>query len=319
MVVSKRILRIGTRGSALALWQTNHVALLLKEKFGYETEIIKIKTTGDKILDSPLAKIGSKGLFVKEIEVAMLEGRIDIAVHSAKDVPTEQPEGLVIAAFLKREDPRDALISKDGKTLAELPPGTLIGTSSLRRRAQLLHYRPDLQLVDVRGNVDTRLRKMREGQFEAIILAKAGLKRMGHESDITEVIDTGVMLPAVGQGSIAVECRLDDAEMLEVLKSISDYETEAGVKAERAMLRFLEGGCQVPIGAYGRIENGQLVLEGMIASLDGKRLYRDKIQGRPEEAEMLGETLGRRLYEAGGAQILAEIRAAAEEDREKSN
>lgn len=312
MGVSKRVIRIGTRGSALALWQTNHVASLLKEKFGYETEIIKIKTTGDKILDSPLAKIGSKGLFVKEIEIAMLENRIDIAVHSAKDVPTEQPEGLVIAAFLKREDPRDALISKDGKRLSELPEGTVIGTSSLRRRAQLLHYRPDLKLVDVRGNVDTRLRKMSEGQFDAIILARAGLKRMGHESDITEVIDTEVMLPAVGQGSIAVECRLDDDEMLEVLAAVSDAETEVAVKAERALLRFLEGGCQVPIGAYGRIENGKLVLDGMIASLDGSRLYRSRIEGKPENAEELGTALGRTLYDAGGAEILAEIRAAAE-------
>jgi len=312
MAVNKRIVRIGTRGSALALWQTNHVASILRERFGYETDIIKIKTTGDKILDSPLAKIGSKGLFVKEIEIAMLENRIDIAVHSAKDVPTEQPEGLVIAAFLKREDPRDALISRDGKLLVDLPEGTVIGTSSLRRRAQLLHYRPDLKLVDVRGNVDTRLKKISQGQFDAIILARAGLKRMGHENDITEVIDTDIMLPAVGQGSIAVECRLDDDEMLEVLRAISDPETEAAVRAERALLRFLEGGCQVPIGAYGRIEDGILVLDGMIASLDGSRLYRSRVEGKPENAEDLGAALGRVLYDAGGAEILAEIRAAAE-------
>lgn len=308
----KRVVRIGTRGSALALWQTNFVAQLLKEKFGYESEIVKIKTTGDKILDSPLAKIGSKGLFVKEIEVALLEKRVDIAVHSAKDVPTEQPDGLIIAAFLKREDPRDALISKDGLKLSELPEGTVVGTSSLRRRAQLLHFRPDLKLVDVRGNVDTRLRKMNEGQFEAIILAKAGLKRMGFENSITEVITTDIMLPAVGQGSIAVECREDDLEMVSVLKEISDFETECAVRAERALLRFLEGGCQVPIGAYGRFENGTLVLDGMISSLDGKRLYRGRKAGKPEDAEKIGIELAQELYEAGGKEILEEIRKAAE-------
>jgi hydroxymethylbilane synthase len=307
MRVSRKV-RIGTRGSALALWQTNHVARILKERFGYETEIIKIKTTGDKILDSPLAKIGSKGLFVKEIEIAMLEKRVDIAVHSAKDVPTEQPEGLVIAAFLEREDPRDALISKDRISLEELPKGTVIGTSSLRRRAQLLNFRPDLNLVDVRGNVDTRLRKMSEGQFDAIILAKAGLKRMGHESDITQVIDTSVMLPAVGQGSIAVECREDDEEMLSVLKQISHYETYVAVIAERALLRFLEGGCQVPIGAFGRVEEGKLVLDGMIASLDGKTLIRGRLEGDPEKAEEIGRELGSWLFDNGGKKILEEIR-----------
>lgn len=307
----KRIIRIGTRGSALALWQTNHVASILKERFGYEAEIVKIKTTGDKILDSPLAKIGSKGLFVKEIEVALLEGRVDIAVHSAKDVPTEQPKGLVIAAFLKREDPRDALISRSGQKLLELPEGSVVGTSSLRRRAQLLHLRPDLKLVDVRGNVDTRLRKMSKGQFDAIILAKAGLKRMGHESDITEVIDTDLMLPAVGQGSIAVECRQDDEEMLAVLKEVSDFETEVAVRAERALLRYLEGGCQVPIGAYGRVVDGELVLDGMISSLDGKKLFRSQRKGRPEDAERIGTELAEHLYRSGGAQILEEIRKMA--------
>lgn len=307
MRVSRKI-RIGTRGSALALWQTNHVAKILEDRFGYETEIVKIKTTGDKILDSPLAKIGSKGLFVKEIEVALLEKRVDIAVHSAKDVPTEQPEGLIIAAFLEREDPRDALISKDGISLEELPPGTVIGTSSLRRRAQLLNFRPDLKLVDVRGNVDTRLRKMSQGQFDAIILAKAGLKRMGHENDITQVIDTSIMLPAVGQGSIAVECREDDEEMLSVLKEISHYETQVSVVAERALLRFLEGGCQVPIGAFGRVQNGKLVLDGMIASLDGKTLIRGRREGNLEKAEEIGRELGSWLFDNGGKEILEEIR-----------
>ncbi len=307
MLMSRKIV-IGTRGSALALWQTNHVAEILKEKFGVETEIVKIKTTGDKILDSPLAKIGSKGLFVKEIEIALQEKRVDIAVHSAKDVPTEQPDGLVIAAFLKREDPRDALISKDGLTLENLPEGTVVGTSSLRRRAQLMHFRPDLKLVDVRGNVDTRLRKMHEGQFDAIILARAGLKRMGHDADITQIIDTSIMLPAVGQGSIAIECRADDEDILSMLAEIADADTMSAVKAERALLRYLEGGCQVPIGAYGRIENGKLVLEGMIASLDGSKLYRDREEGMPEEAEETGTKLAKRLYEAGGREILEEIR-----------
>lgn len=299
---------IGSRGSALAMWQTNHVAEMLRQKFGVETEIVRIKTTGDKILDSPLAKIGSKGLFVKEIEIALQEKRIDLAVHSAKDVPTETPEGLVIAAFLEREDPRDALISKDGSILSELPRGAMVGTSSLRRRAQLLHFRPDLQLVDVRGNVDTRLRKMNEGQFDAIILAKAGLKRMGHEGDITEVISTDVMLPAVGQGSIAVECRADDERILEMLAEINHPDTGCAVKAERALMRELEGGCQVPIGAYARIEDSRLVMDAMIASLDGKVLIRDRIEGSPDEAESLGRELARRLYQAGGSDILEEIR-----------
>lgn len=299
---------IGSRGSALAMWQTNHVAELLRNRFGVETEIIRIKTTGDKILDSPLAKIGSKGLFVKEIEIALQEKRIDLAVHSAKDVPTETPAGLVIAAFLEREDPRDALISKDGTGLAGLPQGAVVGTSSLRRRAQLLHYRPDLRLVDVRGNVDTRLRKMNEGQFDAVILARAGLKRMGHEQDITEVISTEIMLPAVGQGSIAVECRSDDEQILQMLAEINHPETGLAVRAERALMRELEGGCQVPIGAHARMENGRLVMDGMIASLDGKIMIRDRIEGSPEDAESLGRELARRLYEAGGGEILEEIR-----------
>ncbi len=300
---------IGSRGSALAIWQTNFVASLLAERFAVEAEIVRIKTTGDKILDSALSKIGSKGLFVKEIEIALQKGEIDLAVHSAKDVPTEIPEGLIIAAFLEREDPRDALISRNGYTLANLPSNSVVATSSLRRRAQLLHLREDLNLTDVRGNVDTRLRKMNEGQFDAIILAKAGLKRLGRESDITEVISTKWLLPAVGQGSIAIECREDDDIIRPMVESLAHFETMAAIKAERALMRALEGGCQVPIGALGKVENGQLKLEAMVASLDGRKYVRDTNFGDASRPERIGFELAEKLLGEGADSILAEIRS----------
>lgn len=303
---------IGSRGSALALWQANYVSTMLKSKFGVETEIIKIKTTGDKILDSPLAKIGSKGLFVKEIEIALQEGSIDIAVHSAKDLPTETPEGLLIAAFLMREDPRDALISRNGLKLDELPEGAIIATSSLRRRAQLLNLRPDLQLVDVRGNVDTRVRKMNEGQFDAILLAKAGLKRLGYENIITEIISTDVLLPAVGQGSIAIECRENDEKFLNMARELADENTTAAILAERSLMRTLQGGCQVPIGALGLKKRNTLALEAVVASVDGSRLVRSSLLGNLKQPEKLGVALAEKLLESGADEILREIRFISE-------
>ncbi|MCL5291621.1 MAG: hydroxymethylbilane synthase [Actinobacteria bacterium] len=308
----RRRLILGTRGSALALWQSNHVAARLTCEAGVEVELKKIKTKGDRILDAPLAKIGDKGLFVKEIENELLRGSLDLAVHSLKDMPTGIPAGLSLGAILEREDPRDALISRGGIPLDELPKGVAIGTSSLRRRAQLLKYRPDLKLVDVRGNLDTRVRKIEEGQFDGIILASAGLKRMGWEDRITERISPEVSLPAVGQGAIVVEVREDDAFMGELMKLLDHRETRAATLAERALMKRLEGGCQVPIGALGWLEGGALRLDGMVASLDGARLVRDSLEGDPAAPEDLGVALAERLLELGADDILAEVRAMAE-------
>ncbi|MDI6817605.1 MAG: hydroxymethylbilane synthase [Actinomycetota bacterium] len=303
---------LGTRGSKLALWQSNHVAATLKEKAGVDIELKIIKTQGDKILDAPLSKIGDKGLFVKEIETALLECEADLAVHSSKDVPTQIPEGLVLGAFLKRVDSRDVLIARDGKGLDELPAGSIVGTSSLRRIAQVLNRRPDLQIKDVRGNLDTRLRKMEDGEYDAIILAAAGLDRMGWNEGITERIATEVMLSAVGQGAIAVEIRDDDDDMRELMRHLEDAQTRAAVIAERALLRELEGGCQIPIGALGVIEGGKLKLDGMVASLDGTKMIRDVIAGDPDDAEALGVELANTLRGMGADEILAEVRAQVE-------
>ncbi|MCL6472782.1 MAG: hydroxymethylbilane synthase [Firmicutes bacterium] len=302
---------IGTRGSKLALWQSEHVAAILKEKAGVDVELQIIKTQGDKILDVALAKIGDKGLFVKEIETALLEGEVDLAVHSSKDVPTQIPDGLVLGAFLKRADPRDVLISKSGKGLDELPAGSVVGTSSLRRIAQVLNRRPNLRIKDVRGNLDTRLRKMEEGQFDAIILAAAGLDRMGWNQGITERISSEVMLSAVGQGAIAVEVREGDEDILELMKHLEDTKTRAAVTAERALLRELEGGCQIPIGALGVVENEALKLDGMVANLDGSKLIRSRIEGEPKDADRLGTELANKLKAMGADEILAEVRTEA--------
>lgn len=309
MIVTGKKIVIGSRGSKLAMWQTNHVAALLREKFGVETEIVRIKTTGDKILDSPLAKIGSKGLFVKEIEVALLEKRIDLAVHSAKDVPTELPEDLMMAAFLKREDPRDAIITRNDRSFKDLSEGAVVATSSLRRRAQLLHFRPDIKPVDVRGNVDTRVRKMNEGQFDAIVLALAGLRRMGKEENITEIFSSDIMLPAVGQGSIAVECRKDDKKVRSMLESIAHRESMIAVTAERALMKRLQGGCQVPIGALAAVSDGEIKLDAMIASLDGKKYIRRTLTGSSGDPDGIGIELADKLLSLGGREILDKIRA----------
>lgn len=300
---------IGTRGSRLALWQANFVAAQLKRLVSCEITIRKIKTTGDKILDSPLARIGGKGLFVKEIETALLNGEVDLAVHSMKDVPTDLPSGLVIGAMMPREDPLDVLVSRDGSTLEELSEGAVVGTGSLRRRAQLLHSRPDLIISDVRGNIDTRLRKMESGMFDAIVVAAAGLIRMGWSDRITMRIPADVCLPAVGQGAVGVEIREGDEEMAELAGAINHSKTFASISAERALLKKLEGGCQVPIGALGTVGESELKLTAAVANLDGSKLVRGSISGSPERAEEIGIALAERLLEQGAGEILEEIRA----------
>jgi hydroxymethylbilane synthase len=309
--MTKKKFILGTRGSKLALWQSEHVAAILKEKAGVDVELRIIKTQGDKIIDVALAKIGDKGLFVKELETALLDEAVDFAVHSSKDVPTQLPDGLTLGAFLKRVDPRDVIISKSGKGIDDLPAGSVVGTSSLRRIAQILNRRPDIVIKDVRGNLDTRLRKMDNGEFDAIILAAAGLDRMGWNSHITERISSDVMVSAVGQGAIAVETRSDDEDVRELMTHLEDPETRSAVIAERALLRELEGGCQIPIGALGVLDNGKLKLTGMVAGLDGTKLLKDTITGDPDDAENLGVELARKLVSMGADKILAEVRAAS--------
>ena len=303
---------IGSRGSKLAMWQTNHIADELRAKFDLDIEIKRIKTQGDKILDSPLSRIGDKGLFVKEIEAALSSGEIDLAVHSMKDVPTQLPAGLTIKAMTVRADPRDVLISGNGDSLADLPENAVIGTSSLRRQAQLMAFRPDFKMADVRGNLDTRLNKMAAGEFDAMILAAAGIDRLGYGDRITERLPAEVMVSAVGQGSIGIEVREDDQRTIGYVSGLSDADTFAAVTAERALMAALEGGCQVPIGAIGKIEGGVLRLSGVVAALDGSRVFKNEVTGRPEEATALGRQLARALADAGAADVLAEIRAQVE-------
>lgn len=264
-------------------------------------------TKGDKILDAPLAKIGGKGLFTKELEQDMLAGGIDIAVHSLKDMPTEVPDGLIITAITKRYDPGDAFVSNKVASLAELPQGAVVGTSSLRRKAQLLHARPDLEIRDLRGNVNTRLRKLDAGEYDAAVLAVAGLRRLGFGGRITEVLPKSMILPAVGQGALAIEAREDDAETRELVAFLNDEATVACAKAERAFLARVEGGCQVPVGVYATPEDGGLHVEAVIASLDGRRLYRDHVSGQVKDAEPLGTRLADKLLDMGGIDIMHEI------------
>lgn len=304
----KNELAIGTRGSRLALWQSEHVLSLLNKLTEKKIGLKKIKTTGDKILDSPLAKIGDKGLFVKEIEQEMLSGQIDLAVHSMKDVPTVLPEGLIIGAVLVREDPRDVLITSIANDILSLPEGAKVGTSSLRRRAQLLYLRPDLEIVDVRGNLDTRLRKLEEKEFEAIILAGAGVRRLGYQDKITFVIPEEQILPAVGQGAIAIEIRENDLEVNELVKQINHEETSLCVQAERALMKELEGGCQVPIGAWAKVENNRIHLNALISDINGIRILKASESAGLNEAHLLGINVARKLIEQGAKDILNEIR-----------
>jgi hydroxymethylbilane synthase len=309
ITVKKNKLIIATRGSMLALWQAEWIKSQLEELDpSLEIELNKIKTTGDKILDVPLAQVGGKGLFVKEIEEALLRGEADLAVHSMKDVPTELPESLHLSTITKREDPRDAFIAgKEIKSFSELPKGANIGTSSLRRICQLLNKRPDLKITQLRGNVDTRIRKLEEGEFDAIILATAGVKRLGREEKITEKLPIDVSLPAIGQGAVGIECRKDDEFTNNILKSLDHYETSVCVRAERAFLKKLEGGCQVPIAAYAQLKDGEIVIEGLVGSIDGKILLKDNLRGSPENAESLGTELAENLLSKGAKEILDEV------------
>lgn len=301
-------LRIGTRGSKLALAQSEWVkAKIEAEHPRVKVELVRIKTKGDKILDSPLSKIGGKGLFVKEIEDALLKGTVDLAVHSMKDVPAELPEGLDLAVFPKREDPRDAFVSARYTSIRELPEGATVGTSSLRRSAQLLRMRPDLRVVSLRGNVDTRLRKLDSGEVHAIVLAAAGLKRLGLSGRITALLSPKNFVPAVGQGILAVELRSQDRRARRLLAFLNDEETERIARAERAFLAKLGGGCQVPVACYGRIKKDGLHLEGMVAELDGTVILRKKNHGSGDEPEELGRRVADQLLAAGADRILDRI------------
>ncbi len=312
MAPAVRELVIGTRGSKLALWQAEWVHGRLRQlEPGLSVSLKRIKTTGDKILDTPLAAIGGKSLFVKEIEEALLRGEIDLAVHSMKDVPTYLPEGLEILSIPEREDPRDVLISRDGVTLDRLAAGARIGTSSLRRQAQLLNVRPDLSIQILRGNLDTRLRKLEAGEYDGIILAAAGIRRLGWTDRVTEYLSPDVCLPAIGQGALALEGRADDAFVRDVAARLDHRPTRMAVTAERALLERLEGGCQVPIAAHATIMGESLVMSALIAGVNGRRLVRDSIQGSVNEAHRLGIKLAERLLERGGDEILREIYGTA--------
>jgi len=303
-----RQLRIGTRGSQLALFQANWVKEKLEQAHSrLSVTLVKIKTTGDKIQDAPLAKIGGKGLFVKEIEESLLAKRIDLAVHSIKDVPTEFPEGLHLSVITKREDPRDAFISREGISLKDLLQGAKIGTSSLRRQAQLLHFRGDLQLIPLRGNLDTRLKKLKTLGLDGIVLACAGLRRLGLDEKITEILPTDISLPAIGQGALGIETRVDDEEVEEKIKFLNDRDSSIAVTAERAFLKKLEGGCQVPIAAFGQIVGLTLQIDGMVGTIDGKRLIRHHMEGPIEKAEAIGMELAEILLKKGAGEILEEV------------
>jgi hydroxymethylbilane synthase len=303
-----RELRIGTRGSQLALFQANWVKGKLEQAHSsLRVTLVKIKTTGDKIQDAPLAKIGGKGLFVKEIEEALLAKRIDLAVHSIKDVPTDFPEGLHLSAITKREDPRDAFLSREGISLKELPQGAKIGTSSLRRQAQLLHFRGDLQLIPLRGNLDTRLKKLKTLSLDGIVLACAGLKRLGLDENITEILSTDISLPAIGQGALGIETRVGDEAVEEKITFLNDRDSSIAVTAERAFLKKLEGGCQVPIAAFSRIVGSNLHIDGLVGTIDGKRLIRHHMEGPIEKAEAIGMELAEILLNKGAGEILEEV------------
>lgn len=303
-------IRVATRGSLLALAQTGMVVDLLKEvNPGTEFELHTFKTVGDKVLDVALSQIGGKGLFTKELEDALLDGRADMAVHSLKDMPTELPAGLVLGCIPEREDPRDVVITRDGVPFEELPAGALVGTSSLRRVAQLRAQRPDLQYVPIRGNVDTRLRKLDEGQVDALVMAAAGLHRAGFAERITEYLDPAYCLPAPGQGALAIEIRELDSRMGQIVGRIHDTATALEVIAERALLARLEGGCQVPIAAHAVFDRGHLHLEGLIASPDGSRVIRYEAEGDASRARTLGQTVADWLLEHGGREILDGLRA----------
>ena len=301
-------IRIGTRGSKLALRQSEWIKEQLEmHHSGIRVDLVKIKTTGDKILDTPLSKIGGKGLFVKEIEEALLESRVDVAVHSMKDVPAQLPKELMLSTFPPREDPSDALIAEGECRLDQLPKGAKVGTSSLRRGAQLLHFRPDLKLVPLRGNVDTRLNKLKSGNLQAIILATAGLNRLGLSNVITQTIPFHQLLPAVGQGALGLEVRRGDRGTIDLLDFLNHEDTQTAVAAERAFLKTLEGGCQVPIAGFARINGETLSFEGLVAELDGSKVYKETVTGRRDQAEAMGIEAAQTLLASGGGDVLRRL------------
>jgi len=305
---------IGSRGSQLALWQTDYVKTELEKRFPrVRFEVRIIKTTGDVILDTALSKIGDKGLFTTQIENALLSGEIDLAVHSLKDLPTTQPKHLRIGAVSARETPNDALISKHYSSLEDLPKNAKIATGSLRRKSQLLHFRPDLEVVEIRGNVPTRIEKFLASDLDGIILAFAGVHRLNLDEYIKQIIPADIMLPAVGQGVMAVEIRDNDSEIAAMIRALNDEATETCIKAERAFLRSLEGGCQVPIGGFAVLEKEEIFLQGFIGSLSGEKIIRDSMRGRIKDAENLGRSLAEKCLRQGAAEILDESRKAAQQ------
>lgn len=307
---------IGSRGSELALYQTNFVKDRLKKLFPDLTvEITIIKTTGDKLLDVPLAKIGDKGLFTRQIEQELLDRNIDLAVHSLKDLQTRQPDGLAIGAVLRRELPNDVFVSRKYNSIDELPDGSTIATGSLRRRSQLLNFRPDLQIAEIRGNVPTRLSRLASDGIDGMILAYAGMHRLGFDSQISQIIPFEVMLPAVGQGAIAVEIRSDDRAVEEIVQALDHSETRACVTAERSFLRVLEGGCQVPIGANARLLDGELVLDAFVGSLDGIACLRDRQKGSPDEAEAIGQMHAEAMMRMGANDLLSQARSDSDNSK----
>ena len=306
--MSPKNLVIGSRGSPLAMWQANWVkSQLLDLHEGLQVDIKIIKTSGDKIQDVPLAKIGGKGLFVMEIEEALLRNEVDIAVHSMKDVPMDLPFGLSIAVVTERENPFDALISRNNLSLKDLPKGAKIGTGSLRRISQLLHHRPDFEIMPLRGNIDTRLKKLETEGLDAIILAAAGLRRMGWGDRISEIIDSEIVLPAMGQGAVGIEARSYDTEVKSMLIGLDHEESFLALEAERAFVGVLEGGCQVPIGCYATLKDDELTIQGRVASLDGKTLYQWERNGRHCDAKKIGQELGRDILKMGADKILQEL------------
>ncbi len=301
-------IKIGTRGSKLALWQAEWVRSAIEGLGTHTCELVIIKTKGDKILDVPLAQVGGKGLFVKEIEEALLDGRIDLAVHSMKDMPSGIPGGLCIGAVPEREDPRDVLISKQGRPFSDLPKNARIGTSSLRRAAQLRHARPDIVILPLRGNLDTRLRKLESEDMDAVVLAAAGMRRLGLEERITEYLNEHIMLPAVGQGALCIEIRTDDPDIGPVISKLDHPRTRAVVMGERGFLNHLEGGCQVPIAAHGKIEEHTFTLRGLVAEIDGSTLIQKSLSGPASESEKIGIALGERLLSMGAGEILENMK-----------
>ena len=308
MTEKTKLVRIATRKSALALWQAEFVKAQLEHFHDdVHVELVPMSTQGDIILDTPLAKIGGKGLFVKELEQAMLDGRADIAVHSMKDVPVEFPDDLELHTICEREDPRDAFVSNNFANIDALPQGAIVGTSSLRRQCQIRAMRPDLEIRDLRGNVNTRLAKLDSGQYDAIILAAAGLIRLEMGERIRDFIEPEVSLPANGQGAVGIECRIDDSVTKALLAPLEHNETRIRVNAERAMNRHLEGGCQVPIGAYALVEGDQVHLRGLVGAIDGSEILRDEISGHVDDAEKLGIELAKKLLTQGADKILADV------------